>query len=335
MWSRAALVTVTEVPTAPPITNLVGFASGVTGGAGGNVTNVSTYAQLRGACRLPGAWIIRVHGPVVVTGDYCYITQPHKTIVGVGTNAAPYGGGLRVAATNIVIANLFFSATNHSNADGITIDTSSHGTGKYVWIDHCTFFDCRDGSVDVTKGADFITVSWCKFDYSPRPRGVADHEFVNLIASSDDDVGVYRVTFHHNWYGSFCRERMPSVRFGRVHVFNNYYDCMDNNYCIRTRLHAEVLVESNYFLGVQNPWERYVTTGTPGRLRARANIVRDCTWRVWTSGVVLIAGDDELTDPWLTTNLYPYTLTPTEHVPYYVKTYAGAGRLPYVSQTAP
>gem|GEM_PF-456164 len=329
-WSQTATLSVSEVPTAPPVTNLMGFAMGVTGGAGGSITNVSTYAQLRGACRLPGPWIIRVQGPIVVTDDYCYITQPNKTIVGVGTDAAIYGGGLRVAATNIIIANLFFSATNHSNADGVTIDTSSHGTGKHVWVDHCTFFDCRDGSLDITKGADFVTVSWCKFFYSPIPRGTVNHEFVNLIASSDSDRGDYHVTFHHNWYGPYCRERMPSVRFGRVHVFNNYYDCFDNNYCIRTRIDAEVLVENNYFLGVQNPWERYVTSGNPGRLKARGNITRDCTWRVWTRGVELIDGNDELTDPALTTELYPYTLTPTEHVPYYVQTYAGAGKYPYV-----
>jgi pectate lyase len=331
-WSRPATLTVTEVPTAPPVTNLMGFAAGVTGGTGGSVTNVTTYAQLRGACRLAGPWIIRVHGPIVVTDDYCYITQPNKTIVGVGTNAGIYGGGLRVAATNILIANLFFNATNHSNADGITIDTSSHGTGKYVWVDHCTFYDCRDGSLDITKGADYVTVSWCKFFYAPVPDGVVQHQFVNLIASSDDDTGTDHVTFHHNWYGPYCRERMPSVRFGRVHVFNNYYDCIGNNYCIRTRINAEVLVENNYFVGVQNPWERYVTTGNPGRLLARGNITRDCSWRVWTRGVVLIDGTDELTDPTLTTDLYPYTLTPTEHVPYYVKTYAGAGRYPYVTE---
>lgn len=330
IWSRPATLAVSEIPTAPPVTNLMGFAMGVTGGAGGSITNVSTYPQLRAACRLSGPWIIRVHGTITVTDDYCYITQPNKTIVGIGTNAAIVGGGLRVATTNVVIANLFFQATNHSNADGITIDTSSHGTGKYVWIDHCTFFNCRDGSVDITKGADFVTVSWCKFFYPPVPRGTVNHEFVNLIASSDSDRGDYHVTFHHNWYGPYCRERMPSVRFGRVHVFNNYYDCFDNNYCIRTRIDAEVLVENNYFLGVQNPWERYVTSGNPGRLKARGNITRDCTWRVWTRGVELIDGNDELTDPALTTELYPYTLTPTEHVPHYVQTYAGAGKYPYV-----
>lgn len=330
--SADATLTVTLVPTAPPQTNLVGFAAGATGGTGGNVTNVYNYTQLRGACRQPGPWIIRVHGTIVGTEDYCYVTQPHKTIVGVGTNAEIYGTGLRVNTTNVIIANLFISATNHSQADGVTIDTGSHGTGKYVWIDHCTFYGCRDGSVDITKGADYVTVSWCKFYYAPVPKGTVNHEYVNLIASSDEDAGQYRVTFHHNWYGPYCRERMPSVRFGRVHVFNNYYDCFDNNYCVRTRINAQVLVENNYFLGVQNPWERYVTTGTPGLLKATGNITNNCTWAVWSKDVVLIPGDDTLTAPELTTEIYPYTLDPAEHVPYYVQTYAGAGKYPYVSE---
>lgn len=330
--SADATLTVHLTPTAPPQTNLVGFASGVTGGAGGNVTNVYDYTQLRAACRLTGPWIICVHGTIIGTEDYCYITQPNKTIIGVGTNAQLYGTGLRVNTTNVIIANLFISATNHSNADGVTIDTGSHGTGKYVWIDHCTFYACRDGSVDITKGADYVTVSWCKFYYAPVPPGVVNHEYVNLIASSDEDVGQYRVTFHHNWYGPYCRERMPSVRFGRVHVFNNYYDCTDNNYCVRTRINAQVLVENNYFLGVQNPWERYVTSGSPGLLKATGNITNNCVWRIWTSGVVLISGDDTLTAPELTTQLYPYTLDPAEHVPYYVQTYAGAGKYPYVTE---
>ncbi|MCX7723549.1 MAG: immunoglobulin domain-containing protein, partial [Verrucomicrobiae bacterium] len=186
-----ASLVVTLAPTGLPLTNLVGFAAGVTGGAGGNVTNVYNYTQLRGACRATGPWIIRVHGTIVGTEDYCYITQPNKTIIGVGTNAALYGTGLRVNTTNVIIANLFISATNHSNADGVTIDTGSHGTGKYVWVDHCTFYACRDGSVDITKGGDYVTVSWCKFYYAPVPKGTVNHEYVNLIASSDDDVGQY------------------------------------------------------------------------------------------------------------------------------------------------
>ena len=32
------------------------------------------------------------------------------------------------------------------------------------------------------------------------------------------------------------RERMPSIRFGTVHIYNNYYSSAGNNYCVRVRL---------------------------------------------------------------------------------------------------
>ncbi len=335
--SADATLTVNPVPTDLPSTNLVGWAAyaGVTGGTGGTETTVNTYAALRAACRAAGPIIIYVDGILVPNEDYCYIEGYDKTIVGVGTNSGLAGRGFRVGGTNIILANMTFSSTN-SNADGITIDNSSHGTGRNVWVDHCTFYDCSDGSVDVTKGADYVTVSWCKFHYAPIPTGQVNHEFVNLIGSSDTDNpgGVqYHVTFHHNWYGSYCRERMPSVRFGRVHVFNNYYDCFDNNYCVRTRLDAEVLVENNYFLGVQNPWERFVT-GTPGnfpgKLMASGNITNNCTFvNGWTGGAIVIPGNDTLGSE-LNPPLYTYTLTPASDVPYYVQTYAGHGKYPYV-----
>lgn len=306
-----ATLTVTPVPTDLPETNILGWAAfaNVTGGAGGTETTVSTYATLRAACRAAGPIIIKVDGILVPNEDYCYIEGYDKTIVGVGTNSGLAGRGFRVSGTNIIIANMTFSSTN-ANADGVTIDNSSHGTGRNVWVDHCTFYDCTDGSVDVTKGADYVTVSWCKFYYAPVPKGTVNHEFVNLIASSDSDNpnGLYHVTFHHNWYSEYCRERMPSVRFGRVHVFNNYYDCFDNNYCVRTRINSEVLVENNYFLGVQNPWERFITSGSPGLLKATGNITNNCTFvSAWVSGAVVIPGNDTLGSE-LNPPPYPYTL---------------------------
>ena len=95
----------------------------------------------------------QVDGILVPNESYCYIEGYDKTIIGVGTNSGLAGYGFRVGGTNIIIANLTFASTN-SNADGVTIDNSSHGTGRNVWVDHCTFYDCTDGSVDVTKGAE-------------------------------------------------------------------------------------------------------------------------------------------------------------------------------------
>ncbi len=53
----------------------------------------------------------------------------------------------------------------------------------------------------------------------------------------------YRITFHHNWWSTNVAERMPRVRFGQVHAFNNYYGTglgtnLDNDHCVRAALPA-------------------------------------------------------------------------------------------------
>ena len=62
---------------------------------------------------------------------------------------------------------------------------------------------------------------------------------------------------------------MPRVRFGDVHVFNNYYSSTGNNYAVRSAYEARVLVENNYFDGIDTPHEIYDATG---ELVANGNI---------------------------------------------------------------
>ena len=143
--------------------------------------------------------------------------------------------------------------------------------------------------------------------------------------------------FHHNWWRALCRERMPSVRYGRAHVFNNYYNSPGNNYCTRTRLNAEVLVENNCFEHVQNPWELIVTTGVSGLLRATGNVTNNCTWNDSyahnTGGtLVLVNGSDTLTsgDPnGLNPAPYGYTLDAAADTKNIVLENAGAGKGPF------
>ena len=164
-----------------------------------------------------------------------------------------------------------------------------------------------------SRGASFTMIS------------VTTHSAVNLVGHADEntaDNGYLHVTFHHNWWSTKCMERMPSVRFGRAHVYNNYYSCTGNHYCVRTRLYAECLVENNYFQNVQNPWERYVTgvgVDHPGKLRASHNALHNVTWNsTWASGVVLIPGTDTVFTP-----PYSYTLDDANDVNTLVM--AGAG----------
>ncbi len=67
------------------------------------------------------------------------------------------------------------------------------------------------------------------------------------------DRGRLRVTFHHNWWAEGVIERMPRVRFGEIHLFNNYYSSSGNNYAIGAGVEAKVVVESNFFENVNDP----------------------------------------------------------------------------------
>ena len=45
---------------------------------------------------------------------------------------------------------------------------------QHVWFDHCDVSDGTDGNLDIDNGADFITVSWTKFHYTPRTDNVGN-----------------------------------------------------------------------------------------------------------------------------------------------------------------
>jgi pectate lyase len=114
-----------------------------------------------------------------------------------------------------------------------------------VWIDHNSFtdeprFDTQfppvfaapfneptqktahhDGHVDVTLLATKVTISNNHFQR---------HDKVNLLGGSDVanlvpgyGPGQIDVTFFGNYYQNLI-QRMPRVRFGRVHVYNNVFD---------------------------------------------------------------------------------------------------------------
>lgn len=119
-------------------------------------------------------------------------------------------------------------------------DNISINGGKRVWVDHCSFSDGtrtdklfppvfpfphnevtqkvqhHDGMIDVTNGADFVTISNNVF---------RDHDKAFLIGGSDSsklDTGKLNVTIRNNYFEN-VGQRMPRVRFGKVHVYNNYF----------------------------------------------------------------------------------------------------------------
>jgi pectate lyase len=171
----------------------------------------------------------------------------NTTIVGIDRRAVIRGAWFDIRGTgrtDIIIRNLRFEDTFDcfpawDPLDGsagnwnAAYDSISIRDGDHVWLDHNDFADVEtrdatlptyfgrlyqihDGLVDITNAASYVTVSWNRF---------FDHDKTMLIGSSDSataDRGRLKVTLHHNVFDG-VGQRAPRVRFGQVHVFNNYY----------------------------------------------------------------------------------------------------------------
>ena len=148
---------------------------------------------------------------------------------------------------NIIIRNLHLVGPGPIDVGGDDLMSIINGS-KHIWIDHCNFTDGIDGNLDITVKSDFITISWCTFAYTSR---AYDHMNSNLIGSSDSaseqGENNLNVTWANNIWGEGCKQRMPMVRFGNVHLMNNYYNCPNNSAGINARKNSELLIENNFF----------------------------------------------------------------------------------------
>lgn len=248
-----------------------GWAStnGVTGGGTVTPTVVTTYAELRTAVNSTAVKVIHVSGQITFpsAGRLTLNNQTGKSIIGlagarlISTDLTAGGSGILTlkSSSNILIKNITFEGPGAYDVDGndnMTIDNCTN-----VWVDHCTFQDALDGNLDIKNASDLISVTWTKFEYlkAPIPGGSGgsnDHRFSNLFGSGDDatqDEGKLRITMQYCWWGPGVRERMPRVRYGKVHLVNNYFNSSVSNYCIYAGYKADLLIESNYFEGVKNP----------------------------------------------------------------------------------
>ena len=290
----------------------IGWATlggGTTGGLGGEVVTVTTKSEFQSAVSGDTPRIIQVVG--TIHGDYNIPNVgSNKTILGIGYDARIVGFSVKVTdLDNVIVRNITFNGAMPQ--DGLICRRATH-----LWIDHCTFYDASDGLCDFSDQCDYVTVSWCKFYYTGK---VNRHRLSCLVGSTDDnlpDVGKLNMTFHHNWWGSNCDQRMPRVRYGQNHVYNNYYSCTGNYYCIGGSWGAKVLLENNYFDHVNNPMldAGRTDTGDSGTFRMEIksvdNIFDGCTGSKTTYGTAFVPG-------------YTYSLDEAANVPSIVM--AGAG----------
>ncbi len=194
----------------------------------------------------------------------------NTTVIGLG-DARIVGAHVRVNnAQNVIIRNLriddaFDCFPQWDPTDGSqgnwnsAYDNISLLGATNVWVDHCEFSDGahpdsaqpsyfgrlfvqHDGELDITNASDLVTVSWNHF---------FTHDKVMLIGSSDNapaDVGKLRVTIHHNYFDTLV-QRMPRVRYGLVHVFNNYYLANPDTYSYSwgVGIQSQIYAENNFF----------------------------------------------------------------------------------------
>jgi pectate lyase len=327
------------IPTAEPLIGWAAVAGGgvatTTGGGALTPTVVTTLAELQAAAEGTDPRVILVRGQLE-PGDL--EIGSNKTLV--GTCGAEIHGHVEVReASNVIVRNLTIvgygegdctldpdfddSVGCSSGADAVSIQRNSH----HVWFDHCAVRDGTDGNLDISNGANFVTVSWTKFSYTPRTDDVGDdstgasgHRYSNLVGGTDepddfDDGNALNVTWHHDWWADNVVERQPRVRFGQNHLFNNYYNSDVANYCVRAGIEANILLEGNFFDGVDDPHEF-----NSAEDQLTANIVADATntYLATTSDRATGGGGTPFVEA-----PYEYTLDDAAGVPDAVK--AGAG----------
>jgi pectate lyase len=307
-----------EGTLSPP--ELVGYAavqddSGtpyvLTGGSLGESVTATTLEELEALLESEEPLVVSFSGQF--QGTQSIQVASNKTLLG-GADAHLSGVELQMAGSrNVIIRNVAVSHVVAEGAgeanDAIVITDGA----RNIWIDHCELFsdldhgkDYYDGLLEIKNGASFVTVSWTEFH---------DHYKVSLMSSGEEQIGdtVIRATFHHNYF-HHVNSRLPSIRFGKAHVFNNYYLEISDGSCVNSRMGAVVKVESNYFEGASDTvgsWD----SPMPGFYEVSNNVFLAC------SGAQPVESNATLAIP------YPYALDDPNQIPSIVVAGAGVGKL--------
>lgn len=312
----------------------VGFATlngGTTGGEGGEVIVVADFASLADAVSGSEPRVVQVSGTISGDGTRMINVGSNKTIVGLGGDAVVRGFGFDINGwtqevvdrrggaceseyvdefdhvENVIVRNLSFV---DSSDDSISVRCYS----RNVWIDHNTFFESKDGSVDIKRGADWVTVSWNHFVGTDKTM-ILGHNDDN----GDQDAGRLHVTYHHNWFENTV-QRHPRVRYGHAHLFNNYAE-RPGSYFVGAGVQSHILVEANYVLSDKDEIKIIKDYGGDDATFAENNIVE------------MIPGADEYVLEvsngrcFNTVSHYPYSLDAAAELPTSVPAGAGAGNL--------
>jgi pectate lyase len=294
---------------AAPAAHGYATVNGSTTGGGSTSVTVTTLAALTTAAKASTTQTVLVNGNFSCSADVTVASN--KTIRGVGSGSGLTGCGFKIASvSNVIIQNLKISKVlaGNGNGDSIHIDKSNH-----IFVDHNDLSsdtshgtDYYDGQVDITHASDYVTVS---YNY------IHDHVKCSLIGHSDDnaseDTGKLHVTYDHNYFKN-CDQRTPSIRFGTLHAYNNYFE--NGSTGIHTRMNAQALVQNNVWSGVDTPIETTEDSDVDGYVNQSGNIFGGGTNLITRTGS-------------MTSVPYTFNLGSNASVVTYVTANAGTGKI--------
>lgn len=334
---------------------LYGYAENTTGGKGGKVHHFNDGALFRDWLKLREKNKSTEPAVVWLSGTFTKedgrdssspwfdIKRTHNlTILGTNDFKMQNVGFFLNEASNIIIRNVYIVQPKADNgADGISMQESHN-----VWVDHCTFEsvnqekDYEDGSCDVTHETYNVTVSWCHFIKTQKSCLVGHSN----SATADEKI---TVTFHHNYF-DLSNSRHPRVRFGRAHVYNNFFN-QCSTYGVGSAYGARVLVECNLFDGVRLPIDICTYPAKQSGSSWVSNLTGSVAGYVYERDNVFLNRPSNATDPYPFTNLeytsyngtklsspltfddfkpsYSYVVDPTADLANIVPSASGVGRM--------
>lgn len=218
----------------------------------------------------------KVSGSCDTTGDEIQFKKV-KNISLIGTNEGALFDeiGIHLRETsNIIIRNVHVRNVKKSGSpisnggDAIGMETNVHN----IWIDHNELEasggekDGYDSLIDMKATTQYVTVSYNYLHHSGRG---------GLMGSSDSDTENTFVTFHHNRYEDID-SRLPLLRHGIAHAYNNYYDNISKS-GMNPRIGGSIKAENNHFANAQNPIGTFYTDDM-GFWDLSGNIFENVTW---------------------------------------------------------
>jgi len=289
-----------------------------TGGAGGEVVTVTNATDFVEQISRTEPVVIYVRGTIDLQNlSSSPRVQSNKSLIGIGGNATIKNHGLVLwNVSNVIIRNLNF---RYNQPDALTL---AWGT-NHVWIDHNDFMsdkgerkdpndpkeDYYDGLIDITHGADYISISWNKFHH---------HDKVTLVGldNKDEEYGKLQVTYYNNYFYDSA-QRHPRLSWGRVHLLNNYYNSI-TTYGAASLSRGQIYAEGNVFENVTQPLLSHSFVAPPnninGYITEKNNLYTNC-------------GSNDITSPasFKPSDYYSYSALPPSQVKSLVTSQSGVG----------